>query len=246
MNPSPTPPLDRLAILADFAGHLAGQFALEPLLERILRSAVELLGCESGSICTIDEAAFTYRKEADLGVGCRSGEVFPLDEGTTGAVVRAGGVVTFPRYSDVPKGHVKPGDPRATRPVIGVPIRIRGALIGAFVVFGAREGAEFDDEDARLLELFAIHAAVAIENSRLHAESLASGSPAAPHWTDAGLTPRESQVAALVERGRADKQIAAELGISVKTVEKHVGTVLRKTGSRNRTELAASAALRAS
>jgi DNA-binding NarL/FixJ family response regulator len=36
----------------------------------------------------------------------------------------------------------------------------------------------------------------------------------------------------------ADKQIARELGISVKTVEKHVGSILRKTGARNRTMLA--------
>ena len=53
------------------------------------------------------------------------------------------------------------------------------------------------------------------------------------------LTEREKQVKRLVERGLPDKHIAAELRISVKTVEKHVGAVLRKTGARNRTELAA-------
>jgi len=52
------------------------------------------------------------------------------------------------------------------------------------------------------------------------------------------LTAREREVRALVARGLPDKQIAARLGISPKTVEKHVGTVLRKTGARNRTELA--------
>ena len=44
------------------------------------------------------------------------------------------------------------------------------------------------------------------------------------------LTAREKQVRALVERGLPDKQIAADLQISVKTVEKHVGAILRKTG----------------
>ena len=37
----------------------------------------------------------------------------------------------------------------------------------------------------------------------------------------AGLTPRESEVLQLVAEGSANKQIAAELGISIKTVEKH-------------------------
>jgi DNA-binding NarL/FixJ family response regulator len=58
------------------------------------------------------------------------------------------------------------------------------------------------------------------------------------------LTAREQEVRGLVERGLRDKQIASRLGISVKTVEKHVGAVLRKTGSANRTTLAHRAAVR--
>ncbi|MBC7724250.1 MAG: GAF domain-containing protein [Burkholderiaceae bacterium] len=53
-----------------------------------------------------------------------------------------------------------------------------------------------------------------------------------------GFTSREKQVRVMVIRGMADKQIARELGISAKTVEKHVGSILRKTGARNRTMLA--------
>ncbi|MFP5315344.1 MAG: LuxR C-terminal-related transcriptional regulator, partial [Actinomycetes bacterium] len=51
------------------------------------------------------------------------------------------------------------------------------------------------------------------------------------------FTVRERQVRDMVIQGYADKQIARELGISVKTVEKHVGSLLRKTGARNRTML---------
>jgi DNA-binding NarL/FixJ family response regulator len=58
------------------------------------------------------------------------------------------------------------------------------------------------------------------------------------------LTAREREVHRLVTQGLADKQIAAALAISVKTVEKHVGTILRKTGARNRTMLAALATRR--
>jgi DNA-binding NarL/FixJ family response regulator len=53
------------------------------------------------------------------------------------------------------------------------------------------------------------------------------------------LTQRESEVRELLEVGLADKQIATRLGISVKTVEKHVGAVLRKENARSRTELVA-------
>ncbi|MDX6211783.1 MAG: hypothetical protein QOF82_870, partial [Frankiales bacterium] len=57
------------------------------------------------------------------------------------------------------------------------------------------------------------------------------------------LTAREREVRALVELGMPDKRIANELGISVKTVEKHVGSVLRKTGAANRTALAGRSSL---
>jgi len=49
---------------------------------------------------------------------------------------------------------------------------------------------------------------------------------------------RELQVRDLVSQGLPDKLIAEQLHISVKTVEKHVGSALRKSGARNRTELA--------
>ena len=60
----------------------------------------------------------------------------------------------------------------------------------------------------------------------------------------APLTDREREVRSLMEQGLPDKAIAERLVLSVKTVEKHAGAVLRKTGARNRTELAALAAVR--
>jgi DNA-binding NarL/FixJ family response regulator len=42
------------------------------------------------------------------------------------------------------------------------------------------------------------------------------------------LTTRESQVLTLIAAGKANKQIADELGISIKTVEKHRGSLMEK------------------
>lgn len=49
------------------------------------------------------------------------------------------------------------------------------------------------------------------------------------------FSPRERQVATLLARGLSDRSIAHDLLISPKTVEKHVGAVLRKTGTSSRT-----------
>jgi DNA-binding NarL/FixJ family response regulator len=44
------------------------------------------------------------------------------------------------------------------------------------------------------------------------------------------LTTREAEVLQLIAEGRANKQIAAELCISIKTVEKHRQQVMNKLG----------------
>ena len=49
------------------------------------------------------------------------------------------------------------------------------------------------------------------------------------------LSVREQQVLGLLARGLTDRQVAEELVIARKTVEKHVGAVLRKTGTTTRT-----------
>ena len=44
------------------------------------------------------------------------------------------------------------------------------------------------------------------------------------------LSTREAEVLQLIAEGRANKQIAAELSISIKTVEKHRQQVMNKLG----------------
>jgi DNA-binding NarL/FixJ family response regulator len=58
------------------------------------------------------------------------------------------------------------------------------------------------------------------------------------------LTPREREVLRLIARGYTYKEAAADLGISVKTIESHVSAVLRKLQLTNRRELSRWAASR--
>lgn len=58
------------------------------------------------------------------------------------------------------------------------------------------------------------------------------------HGTRQALTSQETRVALLAAQGLTNREIAAALFLSPKTVEHHVGAVLRKRGLRSRTELA--------
>lgn len=164
-------PHDQVDALTGAVEDLAGQFSLQPLLQRILRRAVVLLGGDAGSISTVDERAGTYRKEVDLGVGCQEGKVFPLEEGATGAVVANRAPVVFDNYAQVRGGHVAPPDRARLHATVAVPIEWGGQIIGACVVFSTDPQVRFRDEDIELLGMFATHAAIAIVNARLHAEA---------------------------------------------------------------------------
>ena len=56
--------------------------------------------------------------------------------------------------------------------------------------------------------------------------------------TEGALTPAESRVAALVAEGRTNREVAAALFLSERTVEGHLSRVFGKLGVRSRTELA--------
>ena len=53
-----------------------------------------------------------------------------------------------------------------------------------------------------------------------------------------GLTPSEVRVAELVTRGRTNREVAAALFLSEKTVESHLSHIYAKLEVRSRTELA--------
>ena len=55
---------------------------------------------------------------------------------------------------------------------------------------------------------------------------------------DEGLTDAEWRVAEGVARGSSNKEIAAELGLSLRTIEGHISRILDKKGLSNRVELA--------
>lgn len=56
---------------------------------------------------------------------------------------------------------------------------------------------------------------------------------------DLGLTPREAAVATLVAAGRSNREAGAELYLSTKAIEYHLGNIFGKLGIHSRHELAA-------
>ena len=91
-------------------------------------------------------------------------------------------------------------------------------------------------------ELIAVVNGILNRVERTHsqiARLVSSANEKAPiSFQDEALTDAENRVAVAVSRGLSNKEIAAELEISVRTVENHISHILDKKGFSNRVEIA--------
>lgn len=92
-------------------------------------------------------------------------------------------------------------------------------------------------------ELIVIIAGILVRVERTHAEiariiGRQEEQDAGYQFVDEELTESEMRIAAAVARGLTNKKIAEEIGISVRTVEHHIGNILAKKNFANRVELA--------
>ena len=51
---------------------------------------------------------------------------------------------------------------------LGAPVMVKGRSVGNLYLSDKLEGEPFSEDDERLVEMFAVHAGIAIENARLH------------------------------------------------------------------------------
>ena len=98
-------------------------------------------------------------------------------------------------------------------------------MVGLTYLGSLREGA-FTDDDARVLASMATHASGAYRRLEASLHQLR-------------LSPRQSQVLALIASGLSDKEVASRLGLAHRTVRTHVDRMLREHGLRSRTEAVA-------
>ena len=90
-----------------------------------------------------------------------------------------------------------------------------------------RDGGERDASDASFARARALFEQI---GARLDARSLDAPRPVRP----AGLTEREVEVLCLIAGGKANKEIAADLHLSAKTVSRHLTNIYNKIGVNSR------------
>jgi signal transduction histidine kinase len=92
----------------------------------------------------------------------------PRGRGLLGLIVRENRAYRIPDIAIHPDSAGFPADHPPMRSFLGVPITVKGRSVGNFYLTNKHGGSEFAQSDQRIVEMFALHAGVAIENARLH------------------------------------------------------------------------------
>jgi DNA-binding CsgD family transcriptional regulator len=90
---------------------------------------------------------------------------------------------------------------------------------------------EHERIEIRLRQILVREAALLCERDELIRKLLGQRVTVANHF--AGFTPRQCEIVELILAGEANKNIAADLGISQRTVENHRAAIMQKTGSKS-------------
>jgi len=168
-RPASTAPASAtLRAVTDAVLGLAGEPALEPVLERLVHAVRDLVGARYAALGIPDEDGTGFDQFITAGMTDEQIEAIgplPRTHGLLAAMLtdpepyRTDDIRADPRFEWWPEAH-----PRM-RSFLGVPLLFKGDIVGAFYLTDKEGG--FDDADVELVRGLAAHAAVVIENARL-------------------------------------------------------------------------------
>lgn len=171
------------------AGDPAGALAIETVeaLDAATRAITEVLDLETVLQLIVDRVrSLVDARYAALGMVDAAGRIErfltsgltreeraaigrpPQGHGLLGMIIREGRSYRIPDISAHPDASGFPAHHPPMRSLLGVPITVGGRAVGDLYMTDKRHAAEFTAADQRVVELFARHAGIAIENARLH------------------------------------------------------------------------------
>jgi len=163
-------PADALQALDVATRAIAGELQLDRVLQLIVDGVRELVGARYAALGTVDaRGTFEAFITSGMSDAVRS-EIGPLPRGhgLLGTIIRDGVTLRIPDISRHPESYGFPPHHPPMHSLLGVPVRVAGETIGNLYLTDKRNGSEFTEQDQELVEMFAVHAGIAIHNARLH------------------------------------------------------------------------------
>jgi signal transduction histidine kinase len=149
---------------------IAGLQGVEDVLQVIVDQVRPLVGARYAALGTLGAdgaverfitSGITAEERARIGP-------IPQGHGLIGLIVRENRPIRIDDIAADPRRYGFPPHHPEMHTLLGVPVTVQGRTVGDLYLTERLDGAPFSDDDQRLVETFAVHAGIAIENARLH------------------------------------------------------------------------------
>ncbi len=149
---------------------ISGVLELDRVLQLIVDRVRELVEAEYAALGIVDSTGAIERfitsgisDEARAAIGD-----LPRGRGLLGLIIRENRTYRIPEIGAHPQSYGFPPNHPPMTSFLGMPITNQGIPVGRLYLTNKRGAAEFTETDQALVEMFALHAGIAIENARLH------------------------------------------------------------------------------
>lgn len=145
---------------------------LREVLSNILESVTKIAKSEASTLLLVDEESGDLVFSIPTGPAAQKLADVRIKKGVgvAGWVVENEKPVIVPDVRKDPRFHsdVDNSTGFKTRSILSVPLKVSGKVIGVLEALNKEKGLAFTNDDVLLFTIFADHAALAIENARLH------------------------------------------------------------------------------
>jgi GAF domain-containing protein len=155
-------------VMSDAVLGILGELSVDAILQKLVNASREL-GRARYAALGIPDGCGGFAKFLSAGMSDARAALIgdlPRTHGLLGATLDETASWRVPDIREDPRFEGWPDLHPEMRAFMGVPICLRGRVIGAFYLTHTAAARRFSDDDQRVIELLAAHAAVAIENAR--------------------------------------------------------------------------------
>ncbi len=165
--------INELRTLNEAARAILAELSREQVLHKIAKAARTLIKTQYAAFGVHDGHG---RLSQFITVGIDSAESAkigpaPIGRGLLGVLLKRGESVIVNDIANHPRAEGFPEYHPAMHNLLGVPIFSNGELIGVLYLTDKQDGSDFNETDRHLVEMLALHAAIAIENARLYEQT---------------------------------------------------------------------------
>jgi signal transduction histidine kinase len=149
---------------------IAGLLPVDEVLQLIVDRVRPLVGAQYAALGIVDANGRIERfPTSGMDDATRHGiGALPEGHGMLGLIIRENRSFRIPDINTDPRRYGFPPNHPPMTSFLGVPITVKGITVGRVYLTNKIGADEFSEEDRSLVETFALHAGIAMENARLH------------------------------------------------------------------------------